>query len=190
MRNIKLSTPDRDILAGDSVTLENKRKLLRALDETYFRVDIAAGDGVDEVGTITYPKVGDEVVRRFPVAAAGVNQNVQRSVAARDLWVKTVPRLYLWYSSPVGSTNTFSIRFVLRCFGDGSGMTSGVFVTDFAPPGPAIAGKVQRATVKGGAVFPSSPFGVAQFRYGRLGGDANANDLDVLLAQVVMEESA
>lgn len=190
MKPVKLGTTDRDVIAGDAIPLESKRSLLRSVDEFYFKVDIAAGDGIDEIGTILYPKVGDEHVRRIPAAAAGTNQNFQRSVGARLLWVKTVPRLYVWYSSPVGSTNTFSLRFVLRCFGAGSAMAASVFTTDFTTPGPAVANIVQLATVKGGGAFPSSPFGVAQFRLGRLGGDANPNDLDILLAQIVMEEVA
>lgn len=189
MRSVKLGTADRDNLAGDTIPLEKKRSLLRAVDETYFIVDLAAGDGVDEAA-ITYPKNGDVIVRRIADAAAGTNTNFQRTVSARKLWPGTIPRLNLWYTSPVGSTATFSLRFVLRVFGVAGGMTSSVFVVDFTPPGPAVANTDMFVSVKGGSMFPTSPYGVAQFRLGRLGGDANANDLDIVLAQFVMEEQA
>lgn len=189
MRSVKLGTTDRELNDGDTVPLERKRALLRAVDETYFIVDIAAGDGVDEA-TITYPKNGDVIVRRIADAAAGTNTNFQRSVSTRKLWPGTIPRLNLWYTSPVGSTAAFSLRFVLRVFGAGAGMNSAVFVVDFTAPGPAVAGTEAFISVKGGGLFPTSPYGIAQFRLGRLGGDANANDLDILLAQFVMEEQA
>jgi hypothetical protein len=191
MRNVKLSTPDRDILAGDAVTLERKRALLRAIDETYFTVDFAPGLMIYEGGLITTPKNGNIFAARIPATAAGTNPSVYKTVSARKLWPRTIPRLKLWYTSPVGSTNTFSVRFVLWVIGAGA-LTSAtaIFATDMLVPGPTIANTEMFATVKGGAMFPSSPFGGAEFRIGRLGGDANANDLDILLAQVVMEESA
>lgn len=189
MKPAKMGTPDRDVLAADAVTLERQRVLQRAIDEVYFKVRMAAGLVVYE-GVVTEPKNGDEVVSRFPAAALGVNAHMQRSVEARDLWPRTRPRVYVFYTSPVGDVKTFNLRFVLRCFGPGSTTVNSIFVTDFSPAGPAVANTVQRATCVGGAVFPSSPFGVAQWRLGRLGGDANPNDLDILLAVVTLEETA
>lgn len=184
-----LGVLDSEVDAADAVPLERARALRRAIDETYFKAELAAGTGVYE-GAVTEPKNGDEVVMRFPAAAAGTNAHVQRSIAARPLWVKTRPRLWIWYTSPVGSTNAFSIRFVLRVFGAGSTTVNNIFTVDFTPGGPAAAGGILTATVVGSAVFPTSPYGVAQLRVGRLGGDANPNALDILLAQIVFEEIA
>lgn len=189
MRSARLGVLDRQVEDGDVVPFEVKRAVQRAVDETYFKAEIAAGSGVYE-GTVTEPKNGDEIVMRFPAAAAGTNAHVQRSIAARPLWVKTRPRLWIWYTSPVGNRNTFSIRFVLRVFGPGSLTTSNVFTVDTTPSGPLVANTVMSATAVGSAVFPSSPYGVAQIRVGRLGGDANPNDFDLLLAQVTFEEIA
>jgi hypothetical protein len=191
MKAYKLSTPDRDNLSADAVSLEEKRVLVRAVDETYFTVDLAPGLMIYEGGLITTPKNGNIFAARFPATAAGTNPSAYKTVSARKLWPRTVPRLKLWYTSPVGSVNTFSVRFVLWVIGAGAlTSTAAVFATDMLVPGPTIANTETFATVKGGAMFPSSPFGGAEFRIGRLGGDANANDLDILLAQVVMEESA
>lgn len=189
MRSARLGVLDRQVESGDAVPFEVKRAVQRAIDETYFKAEIAAGVGVYE-GTVTEPKNGDEVVMRFPAAAAGTNAHVQHSVAARPLWVRTRPRLWIWYTSPVGSTNAFSIRFVLRVFGSGSTSVNNIFTVDFIARGPAAAGGILSATAVGSAIFPTSPYGVAQLRVGRLGGDANPNDLDILLAQVIMEEIA
>lgn len=189
MKPGRLGVLDRDVMASDAVPLEVKRVFQRAIDETYFKAEIAAGTGVYE-GAVTEPKNGDEVVMRFPAAAAGTNAHVQRSVAARPLWVKTRPRLWIWYTSPVGSKLAFSIRFVLRVFGLASTTTNSVFTVDFTTLGPAAAGGILTATAVGSAIFPTSPYGVAQIRVGRLGGDANPNDFDLLLAQVTFEEIA
>lgn len=189
MKPARLGVLDRQVISGDAVPLEVKRVVQRAIDEMYFTAWIAAGDGVAE-GIVTTPKNGDEVVMRFPVAVFGTDAFVQRSVPARPLWVRTRPRLRIWYTSPVGSTNLFTIRFVLRVFGAGSSTTSTVFSVDVAAPGPTVANTVQVATVVGSALFPTSPLGVAQIRIGRIGGDGNGNDLHVLLATVIFEEIA
>lgn len=190
MKAVKLSTLDRDLLAGDTVPLERKRALLRAIDEDYFRVDLGAGRVIYE-GAVTEPKSGNIFAMRFPAAAAGTNAHAYRAFGSKALWPRTVPRLNLWYTSPGASTNTFTVRFVMWVFGAGAlNSAAAIFSIDFTAVGPAVAGTEMFTTVRGGAMFPSSPFGGVEFRVGRVGGDANANDLDVLLAQIVMEESA
>lgn len=184
-----LQVPGREIKDGDATSFQRQRVTNQALDETYFKVALAAGLQPYE-GVVTEPKNGDAIVMRFPAAAAGTNAHAQRTVESRALWPKTRPRVSVWYTSATGSTNTFNLRFVLRVFGNGSTMTNSVFVTDFSPAGPAVAGDVKFISCVGGGVFPTSPFGVAQFRLGRLGGDANANGLDILLAVVTLEEVA
>lgn len=190
MKAVKLSTLNRDLLAGDTVPLERKRALLRAIDETYFAVDIGPWCQVYDGGAPTIVKNGNLLVTRF-AAAAGANVHQLRTVSARNLWPKTVPRLNLWYTSPGASTATFTVRFALWTVGPGA-LTSlaAVFAVDLLAPGPAIANTEMFATIKGGAAFPSMPFGGAEFRIGRINGDANANALDIILAQIVMEESA
>lgn len=164
------------------------RNLLGAVDEEYFRRELKPGCVVYE-GTVTEPLVGNANVMRFAAAGAGVNAHAATQVEQRALWALTRPRLLLWYSSPVGSTNTFSVRFVVRHFAVGNTLSNNVFVVDFTPPGPAVANTELFATVVGTAVMPVVPSPI-QLRVGRLGGDANANALDVVLAVVVFEEVA
>lgn len=180
-----------DSQTGDAVTLERQRIRDRALDEEYFRRELAPGR-VTYQGVVTEQlrAATDTWVMTFPAVAAGDNRHAVRQVATRELWLRTRPRINVWYSSPVGSTNTFNFRFVIRCFGAGSGMVSNVVTLDWSPAGPAVANTVQFTSATTGIIFPSSPFGVVQLRLGRLGGDANANDLDVLLALVIFEEVA
>lgn len=186
MRNIKLSTPDRDSLAGDTVTLENKRKLIRVIDETYFKVELGAGYCSYE-GAAVDAKNGDALVMQFPAGAA---TRAYRHVVARQLWVGTRPRIEVWYSAPGGSVTPFNMGFVFRCFGVASSTVNVTGTLDWTPAGPAAAGTVMYTTAVMGATMPSSPFGVVQIRLtrNRLANDANVNALDVLLAVVTFEE--
>ena len=177
-----------DVHAGDAVTLEQKRIMRRALDEEYFRRELSAGHVVYE-GAVAEVKNGDETCMRFVPAAAGVNAHAQLTVEGRALWARTRPRLSVWFTSDANGTALFSFRFVVRAFPAGGSTTSAVFVTDFTAAGPAAAGTVLSATVVGGAIMPALQ-GPVQIRVGRLGGDANANNLDVLLAVVAFEEVA
>jgi len=184
----KLSAPGLDPLTGDAVSLERKRALLRAVDETYFKVPLGSGYSVYE-GAVVEVKNGDAFVMQFP---AGAPTRANRMVEARALWALTRPRLDVWYSSPGGSVVPFNFGFVVRVYGAGSTTVNNTMTIDWTAPGPAAAGGVLKTTVVGTARFPASPFGVAHFRLvrNRLANDANPNALDVLLAVVTMEEVA
>jgi hypothetical protein len=173
---------------GDAVTLERQRVLHRALDEEYFRRELVATKVNYENGAAD-AKNGGAFVMRMP-ATAGTNPMLHDTVLERDLWPRTRPRLTIWYTSPVGSTNAFNLRFQLVHFPAGlTTAVAAVFSTVFQPAGPAVANTILSASVVGGAVVPSiaSPIRLSIVR---IGGDANANSLDILTALVTFEEIA
>lgn len=189
MKPSNLGIPSRDLLAADPVTLERKRIRQRAADEEYFRREIRPGASTYE-GTVT-ESMNTGVVMRFPAAGAGTNAHASIVTEGRELWARTRPCLKLWFTSPGGSTNTFNVRFVVRVFPQDALASSGlVFSTDFSPAGPAVANTVQCVSLVGGAILPAIMPVPVQLRVGRMGGDANANALDILLAVVTFEESA
>lgn len=189
MKPISLSLPAQDVKTADSIRSEKERVLHRALDEAYFQRELAAGTAVYEGGAVADALNGIETVMRFPAAAAGVNTHARRTVGMNALWARTKPRLTIWYTSPVGSTNTFTVRFTVRMLPVGIVIPTTIFFVDFTPAGPAAANTTLSATVLGSAVIPSVPAPLI-LRVGRLGGDANANALDVFLARVTFEEVA
>lgn len=183
-----LQIPGREIKDGDATSFQRQRVLLRAVDETYFKVPLGSGYCAYE-GAIVETKNGDAFVMQFP---AGAPTRANRQVESRALWALTRPRLDVWYSSPGGNVAAFNFGFVVRVYGAGSTTVNNVMTVDWTAPGPAAAGGVLKTTVVGTARFPASPFGVSHFRLvrNRLANDANPNALDVLLAVVTMEEVA
>lgn len=178
-----------DQQTGDGVTLERKRIRDRALDEEYFQREMAAGLATYEAGAADAVNANSDVMR-LPVTLAGTNPMVKRMLGMNALWPRTRPRLTLWYTSPAGSTNLFNLRFQLRMYAVGGTTAPAVlFSTIFQPAGPAVANTILTASVVGGAVVPSvtAPLRLAVVR---IGGDANVNDLDILLALVTFEEIA
>lgn len=175
---------------ADAVTLERQRIRDRTIDELALSVELAPGN-------VTYVLGGADAVNnnadvmQLPVTAAGVNPMAKRTVKLRDLWPRTRARLTMWYTSPGGSTNAFDLRFQLRHYPDAI-LTSGatlIFSTQFTPAGPAVANTVLKTTVVGASVLPSLT-GPLRFSITRIGADANANALDILLAVVTLEEVA
>jgi hypothetical protein len=180
-----------DIRPGDGITLEQKRILSRALDEVYFRRELAAGLLVYEGGAADAVNL-NAVVARMPHGAAAPANNsfAHRKVAYRDLWARTRPRLNLWYTSPVGSTAAFDLRFQVRMYAPGGTTAPAtLFSVQLTPVGPAVANTVLFTTIVGTALVPSLPAPL-RLTLVRLGGDANANDLDIVLGAVVFEEVA
>lgn len=185
MKPATLPIPPTDAARTETSRLEVQRVRDRALDEEYFRRELAAGRVAYE-GTVTEPLNGNVVCMRF---AAGAEAHAQKTVLLRDLWPRTRPRLTLWYTSPVGSTATFTVRFRIRPFPAGGTTTSSGIFVDFTPAGPAVANTVMTATVVIAGAMPSVQAPML-LRVGRLAGDANANDLDILLAVITLEEVA
>lgn len=188
MKAAKLGVIDRQVISGDAVPLEVKRVIQRAIDETYFRVSLAAGRVVYQ-GAVTEVIAGDAAVMRFPDGATTVAQS---TFPSRKLWVKTRPVLSVWYSGSASSVATFNFRLIIRAYGPG-GTTTGAIVTllDWSAPGPAVAGGALFTTAISTSAFPSSPFGTVQVELRRLGAaDANSGNLDVLAAEVTFQEFA
>lgn len=180
-----------DAHAGDAVTLEQKRILSRALDEVYFRVDLASGLLIYEGGAANAINQNAAVARLPHGAAAPANNSFgHRAVGFRDHWALTRPRLNLWYTSPVGSTAAYDLRFQLRMFAiGGTTAPSMIFSVQLTPAGPAVANTVLFTTIVGTALVPALPAPL-RLTLLRLGGDANVNDLDIVLGVVVFEEVA
>lgn len=185
MRPVSLAVPSVESREVGTTRFEKDRVLQGALDEVYFRTTLTAGNCAYDAGVVEAAN-GQALCMQFP---AGATNHVRRIEVSRDLWPRTRPRLNLWFTSDAGSTNTFTVRFTVRHFGAVTGNASLVFSLDFNPAGPAVAGDVKLATVVGSAVMPSLRAPV-HFRVGRITGDANANKLDVLAAEVVLEEVA
>lgn len=179
----------RDLEAADATTLERKRIRDRALDERYFQVELWPGAVLYEAGGADAIN-NNAGVMRLPVTAAGTNPMVHRQTKLLDLWPRARPRLTMWYASPGASTNTFNLRFQLRYYpAGGSTVVATTFSTILTPPGPAVANTILIATVVGGSILPATTAPL-RFAIARVGGDSNANDLDILLAVVAMEETA
>jgi hypothetical protein len=157
------------------------------VDENYFKVDLGVGNVFYE-GVVTEQKIADAISSRFPAAAAADNRHMELQVPAKPLWVGTLPVLSLWYTSPGSSTATFNVRFVIRVFGAGGTCSSALSVVDVTLPGPAVLNSVLFTRLRAAVAIPASPFGIVQLRVGRLGGDANANGLDILQASVQFQE--
>lgn len=170
---------------ADSTALEQQRIRDRALDEVYFREALTYSNTV--LTTAATASNADARVIRFPNAGGFAN----RVVAERDLWIRTRPKIEVWYTSPVGSTANFDLGFALWTFGLTGTTTFTPLAVAWSAPGPAVANDILKtqATITSG-LLPSSPFGSVRLRLERTAGDANANDLDVLLALVTFEEIA
>jgi hypothetical protein len=174
-----------DMRAGDAVSLERKRVLQRVADEMYFKVPIDAGNCFFELGAAANGN-GNAIVMAMPNAGP---TTVGRQVDGRNLWTGTRPKMEIWYSSPVGAVATFDLTFDVRCFAAGATTAGTLLQVAWSAPGPAAAGDI----VKTQAVITSGRLPraeVVRVRLVRSGTDANANNLDVLLALVTFEEVA
>jgi hypothetical protein len=175
--------------AGHNAVMERERVLHRALDEEYLTRELAPGRVLYEAGGLDAINANAGVMR-LPATLVTVNPMVHSQVGMNSLWPRTRPRLNIWYTSTVGAVAAFNLRFQARLYAVGGTTAPAVlFSTILTPPGPAVANTVLFATALAGAVIPSIPAPL-RFAVVRIGGDANANDLDILLAKVVFEESA
>lgn len=182
-----MGTPDRDVLAADAVTLERQRVIQRALDEVYLTATLAAGRVV-YVGAVVEVQNNSAWVMRYP---AGATTQAHASVARRQLWPRTVPRMTVYYTSAVGSTATFNMIFNVYAFGPGvTTAAASVSSISWNPAGPAVANTILSTSATTSTPLVASPAGVVQLELRRRNGDANPNALDVLLAVVTFEESA
>ncbi len=174
--------------AGDAVELQRQRTLGKVLDEVYFRVEIEPGVGGLRGTSVVDATTFSYTFEDFPAAAVTVRR---RARALRSLWPKTAVRLNLWYTSPVGSTNAFSINYSVRQLDVGMNLSAASLIINstFTVPGPAVANDVLFATYRDpGLVLPVPR--VCQFSIRRSGPDANANDFRFILAEFVLEETA
>ena len=190
MKPAKLTRPF-DEREAPGVALERQRLRDRALDEEYFQRELFAGAVTYEVGAADAVN-GFSAVMQLPASAPVTFPMVHRMCGMNQLWARTRPRLTMWYTSPVGSTNNFDLRFQVRLHAISALTTAAgslVFSTQLLAPGPAVANTVLSATVVGGAIMPAIPAPV-RLSIARIGGDANANAIDILLAVVVFQESA
>lgn len=189
MKPTPLGVPVRDSISADAITLERKRILQRAVDEVYFRIEIEPGQGVlsgaaTAVDGTTYAFDFED----FP-AAAGTNR--RRNVRRKDLWPKTLIRMNVWYTSPVGSTNTFAIGVRVRQLGTGMSLATPALVANPTAnvPGPAVANDVLFATLTTTVALLPDPE-VVGLSFTRNAPDANANALRVILVEFVCQEVA
>lgn len=189
MKPPSLGVPTQEFEAADATTLERKRIRDRALDERYFQVELWPGAVLYEAGGADAINQNAGVMQ-LPATLITINPMVHRQCKLLDLWPRTRPRLTMWYTSPVGSTNAFNLRFQARHYPAGGTTAPAVlFSTILTPAGPAVANTIQTATIVGGAIVPSITAPL-RFAIARVGGDSNANALDILLAVVAMEEVA
>jgi hypothetical protein len=188
MKAATQAIPSRDNKAADPISFAQQRVRNSAMDEMYFGAEIRPAAAV-YVGT----GAADGMNSFAPVMVlpAGVLSSASMNVAARQLWVKTRPQVTIWYTATVGSTNTFNFRFVAVFFGAGGTTTGPFWDVAWTAPGPAVANVILTTQVViTSGVFLSSPFGVVRFQIQRQGPDANANDLQILLASVKLQEVA
>ena len=173
--------------------LARQKALSRVLDEMYFKVDLDAGNTVFEGGAAATQNTHLWTMR-FPdvVGAAAAS----RTTGARELWVGTTPVVELTYTCPFAGVATFGITARLLYFGPGINMNilgAGSFASvTFTVPGPAAANDILTARCRFPSRFLASPYGGVRFLLVRnlSTNDANANDLDIILARFVMEETA
>lgn len=166
---------------------ERQRGLVRAIDETYFRERIVANSVIYSAAGGATAVNGNTRVMRLPDA---LTTSASATFPARDLWVRTRPKVEVWYTSPTGSTNTFDLMFDLLWFGPGGNTTGGIMQVSWSPAGPAVANNILKTQAVQASLLPSSPFGVIRARVVRIGTDANIGDLDILQAVVTFEEVA
>lgn len=188
MKPAQLGIPSREILASDAVTLERQRVRDRAIDELYFRLPMEPGVGATFAGITVDTATYSMTVMDMP---AGAVSAYRRTFPVRGLWPRTTARLNLWYTSPVGSTNAFSLRFLARQAGAGTVLTalSAVFSHDFTVPGPAVANTILKTTYRVTGAVLSSP-DLFAYTFARLAPDANANALRIVYGEVILEEAA
>lgn len=192
MKPAELGLPRRDLIASDAVTLERQRIRDRALDERYFHVEIEPGQGVAPAAIVPDAATFSFNFEDWPPGAA---TNRRRNVRRLELWPKTLIRLHLWYTSPVGSTNAFTIGFRLRQLDAGLSLAAAaaapILVTNpsFSFPGPAVANDVLYGTgTTTVSVLPSPR--VCGVTLTRIAPDANANDFRFILADFEFREVA
>lgn len=172
--------------SGDAVELQRQRILGKILDELYFRVLIEPGVGT-LLGTSTIAATGFSW-EDFPPLVVTARR---RTVRMPALWPRCRTRLNLWYTSSVGSTNTFNIRFNVRQLATGMLVTAPalLFSDTFTVPGPAVANTVLFATYRDPTPWLPAPE-LAVFSILRAGPDANLNDFRFIAAEFVLEEAA
>jgi hypothetical protein len=174
---------------GDAVTLERQRVLHRAADETYFRLVFSPGEGVlDGAATVVDGTTYVFPFEDYPAAAIAMRR---KNVKLRELWPRTRVRMNLFYTSPVGSTNTFTVGFRLRQVGTGMSLATPFLVANPTAnvPGPAVANDVLFATLTTTAAMLPTPE-VVSLTFTRAAPDANANALRVILVEFVLQEVA
>lgn len=189
MKAGRIGVLDRDVVSGDAVPLERERVKIRAIDEDYFRVEMEPGVGGLQGASTVDAATLSYTFEDFPAAATTIRRRTRK---ARALWAGCGIRLNLWYTSPVGSANLFTLGFNYRPADAGAslaGTPTPANVT-FTAPGPAVANDVLFITVvaPGKIILPGRR--VAQFSFRRTGPDANPNDFRFVFAEFVMEESA
>lgn len=170
---------------GDTVTLERQRVLHRAIDEVYFWVEIEPGAGA-LLGTSTVDATSF-TFEDFPAAATTARRRTRRLLG---LWPKTRVRLHLWYTSPVASTNLFTVGFSVRQVGVGTVLTASTLsaTATATPPGPGVINDILYTTLTATGDFrPALP--VCLFTVFRQP-DANANAFRFILAAFELEEVA
>lgn len=174
--------------ASDAVKLEQQRLRDRAADETYFHMAIEPGVGATFAGITVDTATFSGTVFDMPPGAISAYRRTQ---VMRGLWPRTTLVLTLWYTSPVGSTNLFSVTMNGRQIGTGLalGAYAVTFSNPFTIPGPAVANTVLKATYRASAKLLSSPE-LFSFTLARLAPDANANALRIVYGDLRLEESA
>jgi hypothetical protein len=187
VKPVSLAQAPTDVDNVGSARFEKDRVLHRAVDEVYFRVEIPAGEGVINGG----PGALDTTNFAFEDWPAAVVTGRRRVRRMRSLWPKVRTRMNLWYTSDVGSTNNFSVRFNIRQLATGMLLTAPalLFSTTFNAPGPAVANTVLFITQVDATPWLPAPE-LCEFSVLRIGPDANANAFRFILAEFVLEEVA
>lgn len=157
---------------------ERWRVVDEALSEVYMEgwlgtgagVRVGAADGQSNFGYTSFPN--------------GAQTSVRYELKVRQRWHGCGLYIKVWYTSPVGSTNTFSVTVGGRQTREGQNLLAplSIFTTNLTPAGPAVAQdvKVYELTTATGII--SAYFDVLSLRFVRNDPDANANELWQILA--------
>lgn len=189
MRNAKLLVTPRDVDAVGASTLTPQRVRDRLIQEMYFRVPLEAGKGIVQGG----PTVVDAATYGFTFEdiPAGVVTALRVGEGLRDLWPRTLIRVNVWYTSPVGSTNLFTFGIRLRQVAVGQLLSAPTVVVNqnWTAPGPAVANTALFTTFVASAVtLPAAA--MCNLTLVRIGPDANANALRFIRADFIFQEVA
>lgn len=154
----------------------------------YFWVEIEPGVGALRGTSTVDATTFNFTFEDFPAAGITARRRTRRLLG---LWPRTAARFHLWYTSPVASTNLFTLAFTVRQL-DAGMLLSGPAANinqGFTAAGPGTINSVLYATFVATGTFAST-LRVCNFTFSRQGPDANANDFRFIFGAFELMEAA